>query len=139
MIFRSNEKSLTHAWVWGCLHAGLLFLISITGWLLQIGLGPGVLMGFAIGAVVVLAFSRGLYHRSIVSGGLLLVVALGPVVNGAVGWIFGNATLSLSTAAFMEGALALSGLGLSVMVARAIYALRRKEASESSSRSPRFT
>ncbi|MCS4168566.1 Co/Zn/Cd efflux system component [Salinibacter ruber] len=117
----------------------MLLLISITGWLLQVGLSPGVLMGYVIGAVVVLAFSRGLYHRSIVSGGLLLVVALGPVVNGAVGWIFGDATLSLSTAAFMEGTLALSGLGLSVMVARAIYALRREEASESSSRSPRFT
>lgn len=139
MIFRSNETALTHAWVWGCLHSGLLLLISITGWLLQVGLGPGVLMGYAIGAVVVLAFSRGLYHRSIVSGGLLLMMALGPIVNGAVEWALGDAALRLSTAAFMEGAVALSGLGLSVMAARALYTLSRKEPSESSSRNPRFT
>ena len=132
MRFRSDEKTLTQAWISGCLHAGLLLLLSVTGWLLRVGLDPGVLMGYGIGAVVVVTFSRGLYHRSLVSGGLLLAMALGLTLRGAVQWALQGATWSLSVPVVMQGAAALSGLGLSVMVARALYALSRTRASDTS-------
>ncbi|WP_263790417.1 hypothetical protein [Salinibacter sp.] len=129
---------MTHAWISGCLHAGLLLLLSLTGWLLRVGLGPGVLMGYGIGAVVVVTLSRGLFHRSLVSGGLLLAMALGLTLRGAVQWALQGATWSLSVPVVMQGAAARSGLGLSVMVAHTIHALSRKEASESSSPHPQF-
>ncbi len=138
MRFRAREKTLTHAWISGCLHAGLLLLLSLTGWLLRVGLGPGVLMGYGIGAVVVVTLSRGLFHRSLVSGGLLLAMALGPALRGAVQWALQGATWSLSVPVVMQGAAARSGLGFSVMVAHTIHALSRKEASESSSPHPQF-
>ncbi|WP_103030279.1 hypothetical protein [Salinibacter altiplanensis] len=128
MRFRAREKTLTHAWISGCLHAGLLLLLSVTGWLLRVGLGPGVLVGYGIGAVVVITLSQGLYHRSLVSGGLLLAMALGPTLRGAVQWGLQGATWGLSVPVVMEGAAALSGLGLSVMVVRALYALSRAKA-----------
>ncbi len=85
MRFRAREKTLTHAWISGCLH-----------------------------------------------GGLLLAMALGPALRGAVQWALQGATWSLSVPVVMQGAAARSGLGLSVMVVRALYALSCAKAPDGS-------
>lgn len=139
MKFRSNSEVLQRAWVAGCAFAGLLLLIGAAGWVLQVGPGRGTLVGYGVGAVVVWVLSRGLYHRSIVSGLLLLIVALGPIVRGVILWTMGVMELGPSVAVLMEGAVALSGLGLSALVIRAIYDLSSEETSRSSRHSTRFT
>lgn len=89
-------------------------------------------MGYGIGAVVVLVFSRGLYNRSIISGILILLVALGPTIRGMIQWTMGGVELGQPALTVMRGTVALSGLGLSVVVVRAIYRLSRGESSRSS-------
>lgn len=132
MKFRSNSAPLRHAWIAGCAFAGLLLLVGVAGWALQVGPGRETLMGYGIGAVVVLVFSRGLYNRSIMSGILILLVALGPTIRGLLQWAMGGLELGQPAPAVMRGAVALSGLGLSAMVIRAIYHLSREETSRSS-------
>mgnify|MGYP006291204353 CR=1 FL=1 len=132
MQFRSNSAPLRHAWIAGCAFAGLLFLVGVAGWALQAGPGREALMGYGIGAVVVWVFSRGLYNRSIMSGILILLVALGPTIKGLLQWTMGVMELGQPASVLMRGTVALSGLGLSVMVIRAMYSLSRGESSRSS-------
>jgi hypothetical protein len=139
MKFRSNSTSLQRVWLSGCSFAGLLLLIGGAGWILQVGFSLGTLIGYGVGAVVVLVFSRGLYHRSIVSGILLLMVALGPIVQGVAQWTMGAVGLQPSILVLMKGAVGLSGIGLSVMVIRAIYDLSSEETSQTSRHNTRFT
>jgi hypothetical protein len=139
MKFRSNSRSLQRVWLSGCSFAGLLLLIGGAGWILQVGFSLGTLIGYGVGAVVVLVFSRGLYHRSIVSGILLLMVALGPIVQGVAQWTMGAVGLQPSILVLMKGAVGLSGIGLSVMVIRAIDDLSSEETSQTSRHNTRFT
>ncbi|WP_259131293.1 hypothetical protein [Salinibacter ruber] len=139
MELRSNIDSLQRAWVAGCIFAGLLLLVGLAGWILQVGFSRGTLVGYGFGSVVVLVFSRGLYHRSIVSGVLLLMTALGPIVRAVVQWMMGAVELGQSVSILMEGAVALSGIGLSVMVIRAIYDLSSEETPQASRYNTRFT
>ena len=135
MKFRSDSKSLHRAWIAGCIFAGVLALTGIASWLLDVGFSRGTLVGYGIGAVGVVVFSRGLYHRSIVSGGLLLLAALGPIVRETAQWTMGAAEPEPSVAVLMRAVVALSGLGLSLVVIREMYDLL----SEETSAAPRHT
>lgn len=142
MELRSNRTSLRRVWIAGQIFAGLLFLVRVAGHLLQVSshAGPQVgfsrellaeaLVGYGIWTVAVLAFSRGLYYRSIVSGVLLLIVALEPIGRVVLELMVGPVEFELSVLALMNGALALSAMGLIVIVVRAIYELTRKKVSQ---------
>lgn len=139
MEFRSNGKSLRRAWLAGCIFAGLLLLVGIVGWILQVGFSRGTLVGYGIGSVVVFVFSRGLYHRSIASGVLLLVLALGPIIQGVFQWTMGPVEVQQPVLVLMKRAVALSGMVLSVMVVRAIYDLGSGEENQAPRHNTRFT
>jgi hypothetical protein len=149
MELRSKGKPLRRVWLAGCIYAGLLFLAGVAGHILQVGspivgshAGPQVgsqiefsrellvevLIGYGIGAALVLAFSRGLYHRSIASGVLLLVVAIGPIGRAVLKWTLGG--VELGPLALMNGVLALSAMVLAAMVIRAIHDLTREGSSQ---------
>lgn len=98
-----------------------------------------MLVGYVVGAVVMVVCSRGLYHRSTASGVLLLIVALGPILRGAIRWTFEGLLWTELVSGVMEGVVALSGVGLSVVVLRAISDLSRKEASRASHQNTRLT
>ena len=139
MKFRSNSKPLQRVWFAGCVFAGLLLLTGGAGWILPIGFSLGTLIGYGVGAVVVLVFARGLYHRSIVSGILLLMVTLGPIARGMVQWTMGTAEMEQSVAVLMKVGVALSGIGLSMLVIHTIYNLSSEESTQKSRHNTRFT
>lgn len=142
MKFRPDNPSLHHAWVAGCLFSGLLLVMGVASWFFDAGTSHGALVGYGVGAVAVLILSRGLYHRSIVSGSLLLMVALGPIVQETVQWTMGVSTLSQSASMFIEWTIALCGLGLGIAVIRGIYDLSstgRASTPRTSRQSTRFT
>jgi hypothetical protein len=67
------------------------------------------------------------------------MVALGPIVQGVAQWTMGAVGLQPSILVLMKGAVGLSGIGLSVMVIRAIYDLSSEETSQTSRHNTRFT
>lgn len=139
MEVRSNIPSLQRAWVAGCIFSGVLLLMGGTGWLLDVGVSRGTLIGYGVSALVVLVFSRGLYHRSIVSGVLLLPVALGPMIQGVVHWTTGPVGLGQSFSVLLKGGVALFGIVLTVMVIRAIYRLSTEGEAQTFRHDSRFT
>jgi len=67
------------------------------------------------------------------------MTALGPIVRAVVQWMMGAVELGQSVSILMEGAVALSGIGLGVMVIRAIYDLSSEETPQASRYNTRFT
>ena len=90
--------------------------------------GPLGLLGYGIGAVPVLLFSRGVYNRSLVSGILLLGTALGPALQAGVQWSMGVSAFEASVSGVMDVTLLLTGLGLGALVLRALSRLHTEGA-----------
>jgi len=84
MQVRTSIPTLRWVWIGGCIYATLVILVGVLEWGFLGAAGPLGLLGYGIGAVPVLLFSRGVYNRSLVSGILLLGTALGPALQAGV-------------------------------------------------------
>lgn len=122
MKFRPSSPTLRWVWIAGCIYATLVVFVGLLKWALD-AFGSAGLLGHGLAAIAVLVFSRGLYNRSLVSGVLLLVTALGPTVSGFVRWGLEGRAMEVSALGGLETTVLVAGLGLGTLVFRALYRL----------------
>jgi len=128
MKFHSRIPALRWVWIGGCIYATLFILVGLLKWGFSGAAGTASTLGYGIGAIPVLVFSRGVYNRSLVSGGLLLATALGPVVRVGVRWSMGVPAFEASVFGVLDVMILLAGLGVGVLVVHAFYRLRTERA-----------
>jgi len=128
MQVRTGIPALRWVWIGGCIYATLLILVGVLEWGFLGAADPLGLLGYGIGAVPVLLFSRGVYNRSLVSGILLLGTALGPALQAGVQWSMGVPAFEASVSGVMDVTLLLTGLGLGALVLRALSRLHTEGA-----------
>lgn len=118
----SSSPRLRQVWTGGLAYAGLLVLVGLASWALALESVTVSVLGYGSAAVLVLAFSRGLYHRNLASGVLLFGIVLGTVTRGAILWRMGSGTMGLVDA-LLDGIVVLGGLALLVPVIRGLKRL----------------
>lgn len=125
ITIRSRPTALRRVWTTGCVYAGVYVLAGLSCWIFGIHVVPRPLLLYGLAAGVVLTFSLGLYNRSIVSGLMLLGIALGPTARGLFNWAIGGAPEIGIAGLVVKGGIALVGLAFGLQIIRALRALWR--------------